>query len=353
MKHLRRPTASHLLIAALLMLITIFTPYHVYSAVRSGKQHEKQRVVKDSKVKTGAEVAARVKSLKEHNKEVRAAFKAFERRGRVPKMGEALLMSATIEFQETTDAAKRSQRRLFRKASFTPLEQTTVSGGGYELILVPSLEVDGEWQGTAICTRYDEYGYIVEQYASNLVTVADYSGNTTVVYEVRYENGTPYLLHEPGMYTGFALGMTIAEHQAHFGTPPPLNIEPWQFVTSEQQQLYYELHPQQREYDLNPYRSPDMEQPSVARATKPLFMRASFQRSDRAIDRGFVRNCGVHAVGCGPGPGAMFSPREKKYFVNVAFGCAGAALTCRGNPQCTSLACAGVAVARLPILFGY
>jgi hypothetical protein len=336
------------------MLTLTSTCAPVSAGVVAQKQHEKQSVIRDSKVKTGTEAAGRVKSLKEHNKDVQAALKAFEKRGHTPKVDEALLLRATIDFVETPgNAGKSGARALFQKAGFSSQAQTTISGNGYELILVPSIEADGEWQGTAICTRYDEYGYVVEQYASNLVTVADYSGNTAVVYEVRYEDGTPYLLHEPGMYTGFTLGMTIMEHQAFFGTPPPLNIEPWQFVTPEQQQLYYELHPQQREYDLNPYRSPDMEQAPVARVAKPSFMRVGFQRSDRAIDRGFVRNCGVHAVGCGPGPGAMFSPKEKKYFVNVVAGCAGVAIPCRGNPQCTALACAGMALGRLPILFGY
>jgi hypothetical protein len=196
-------------------------------ATPSEQKAEKRWTVKSSDAKSGLEVAARVKSLREHSKDVRAAFKAFEKRGRSPKVEDAVLVSATFEALSVASVGAR-RGGFFLKAGFAQ-EQTSVAGGGYELILVPALVVDGEWQGTAIATRFDEYGYVVDQYTSDIVTVAGYDGSTQVAYEVRYEGETPYLQHEPGMYTGFALGLTIQEHQLYLGAPPPLDIESWQF----------------------------------------------------------------------------------------------------------------------------
>lgn len=106
------------------------------------QQEEKKRTVKDSKVKRGSEVAERVKRLKETNKSVLAAFKKFEKNGRKPQIEDSLLISGTI--LEEASSNSRNGRSLIQKASIKPHQQTTISSDGYELILTPSLVVDGE-----------------------------------------------------------------------------------------------------------------------------------------------------------------------------------------------------------------
>jgi hypothetical protein len=351
MKNLLRSTVSYWLVMSMLALTLPLVPQSAaISTSNTPRQQEKKRRVKDSKVKRGPEVTERVKKLKGANKSVLAALKKFEKNGRNPQLEDSLLISGTIS--EELGKSNRSGRGLIQKVGLKP-QQTTVSGNGYELILVPSLVVEGEWQGTAICTRYDESGNVVEQYTSNIVTVEDYDGSTKVVYEVRYEGATPYLVHEPGMYTGFALGATIQEYQTHFGAPPPLDLLPEQFGSPEQEQQYYELYPRQRDYE----REPAQLEQRIARRGGVTFMRASFsQRSDLTPDRFQLRPCGgqmVRMYGCGSSGNLISLANLRDYVVQVSAGCSGTTLACRGNPQCSALACAGVAVARLPVVFGY
>ena len=305
-------------------------------------------------------MAARVKSLKEHSKDVRAAFGAFEKRGRSPKIDDATLVSATFEPQSAAGMKSPRGGGFFVRAGFAQ-EQTSVSGGGYELILVPSLVVDGEWQGTAIATRYDEYGYVIDQFTSDIVTVMDYDGATKVAYEVRYDGGTPYLQHEPGMYTGFALGLTVQEHEIYLGAPPPLDIESWQFPTPIIEQQYYQQNPGQREFQ----REPIMTDQQISRLKGAFiskagfrggasFRRAGFQtRSDRSASREQLRQFCGNPNGCGPSAGAMFSGNVNRWLIQTGARCSGAGVACRGSAQCTLLGCAGAAVSALPYLYGW
>jgi hypothetical protein len=305
-------------------------------------------------------VAARVKSLKEHSKDVRAALDVFEKRGRAPRIDDAKLVTATFETQTALNMNSLRGAGFFLKASFAQ-EQSSVAGGGYELILVPSVVVDGEWQGTAIATRYDEYGYVIDQYTSDIVTVAGDDGGTKMAYEVRYDGGTPYLQHEPGMYTGFALGLTIQEHQTYLGAPPPTDLESWQFPSPEIEQQYYQLYPQQRGYQQEPM--PDsgpVAQLKGAFYTKASFLsgasfrRASFQaRSDRAASRQQLRQFCGNPNGCGPSMGAMFSGNVNRWLVQTGARCAGVGVVCRGNAECTLLGCTGGAISALPALYGW
>jgi hypothetical protein len=50
------------------------------------------------------------------------------------------------------------------------------------------------------------------------------------------------------MYTGFALGLTIQEHQTYLGAPPPVDLESWQFPSPEVEQQYYQQYPEQQQY---------------------------------------------------------------------------------------------------------
>lgn len=146
-------------------------------------------------------------------------------------------------------------------------------------------------------------------------------------YEVSFENGQPYLMHEAGMYSGFALGVPIQEHQAQFGTAAPLDLESWQFATPEQQQHYYEMYPQQLEYDRTPSErnSPTMQQQQISRVGGAKFRRASFQaRSDRAIER-FQMRCGN--TGCGPTITQVY-PGLGRWARNTGIACGSAAGGC-------------------------
>ena len=352
-RHMRAVTIFLLV----LIVLGLIVPMGPHSLATAGDQKNKGRkyTVKGSKMKSGQEVTARIRNLKEHNKDVRAAFNTFEKRGRTPKFDDALLINATLE--PSSLAVNNTRSSLFRKASFTQ-EQTTISGNGYELILVPSVVIDGEWQGTAIATKYDEYGYVVDQYASNIVTVPDSEGNTAAVYEVRYDNGIPYLQHEPGMFTGFTLGLTIQEHQYTYGAPPPLDLQSWQFPSTEVEQQYYDYYPEQQQFQREQMLEQQVSQwkgavykPATFRS-RAFYSRASFQaRSDRAASREQLRQFCGNPNGCGPGPGAMFTPRQKQFLLQGGLACAGAAMSCRGNPQCSAWACAGGFVSQLYVLF--
>ena len=304
-------------------------------------------------------MAARVKSLKGHSKDVRAALGAFEKRRRAPKIDDATLVTATFESQTAMSTNTPRGADFFLKTSFAQ-EQSSVAGGGYELILVPAVVVDGEWQGTAIATRYDEYGYVIDQYTSDIVTVAGDDGGTKMAYEVRYEGGTPYLQHEPGMYTGFALGLTIQEHQTYLGAPPPLDLESWQFPSPAMEQQYYQQYPEQRQLQRELMPDGPVARLKGAFYTKANFLsgasfkRTSFQaRSDRSASRNQLRQFCGNPNGCGPSMGAMFTGNVNRFLIQTGARCTGAGVACRGNAQCTLLGCAGAAVSALPHLYGW
>jgi len=220
--------------------------------------------------------------------------------------------------------------------------------------------VDGEWQGTAIATKYDDYGYVIDQYTSDIVTVENYDGGTKVAYEVRYEGGTPYLQHEPGMYTGFALGLTIQEHQTYLGAPPPLDLESWQFPSPAMEQQYYQQYPEQRQLQRELIPDGPVAQLNGAFYTKANFLsgasfrRASFQaRSDRSASRQQLRQFCGNPNGCGPSMGVMFTGNVNRFLIQTGARCSGVGVACRGNAQCTLLGCAGGAVSSLPYLYGW
>jgi hypothetical protein len=164
--------------------------------------------VKDFKVKKGAEVAAKVRKFKENNENVRAALRYFEKKGKTPKIDEAFAITGSVSNSNGTTALN-SSRSFIRPASFT--QQSSVSDGNVEIIFVPEYSTDGEWQGTVIASRYDDYGSLVEQYvAESILVMPDpntYSWDE--VYEAPVYGGevTPPI-SEPGMYTDYNWGTT-------------------------------------------------------------------------------------------------------------------------------------------------
>jgi len=80
-----------------------------------------------------------------------------------------------------------------------------------ELIFVPDYDTQGEWQGTIIANRYDEYGGLLEQYVAQsiLVTPDPNSAAWDEVYEAPVFGGEVQSpISEPGMYTDYNWGTT-------------------------------------------------------------------------------------------------------------------------------------------------
>jgi hypothetical protein len=298
----------------------------------------RRKNVKNAVARMGAEVAAHVKKLKEQNKEVRAALKAFERNGRTPKIDDALMISGTVE-QVAIDKSGYG-RSLFQKASFRP-QQETISGDGYEATFVPSYQQGNEWQGTVIATHYDQYGNVMDQRTFNVAMRDPYSdGNWETIFEVSYQDNGSWLDWEPGM---------IDDQYFQWG------------VGLEEQP--------NREYQREQLRDqPMMEQQQVSRLGRVMFERAGFLPS---ASRMIFARTGLRPVQNGLSPPAFqYDPRTggytgyryppappqvRRYAVNVAFGCAGAAAACRvAGPwtfQCVGGWCLGAAIAALPTLF--
>jgi hypothetical protein len=163
------------------------------------------------KIKKGTEVAAKVKKLRESNREVAAALKLFEDKKRPPKIDNAFAITGTLS---------RSTAELFtggptlRKASFT--QTTAIAGTDVELIFVPVLTLDMEWQGTVISNLYDSTGAIAGQYVADSVLIMPdpnlYAWDE--VYEAPVYRGTVLAaIAEPGMFTNVDLGIPLSQQQ--------------------------------------------------------------------------------------------------------------------------------------------
>lgn len=169
--------------------------------------------IKDFKIKKGPEVAAKVRKLKESSENVRAALKYFDKKGHAPKIDDAFAVVGSTLHPKTT-IASTGQNSLYQLASFTKASSfapQTISDGNVEIIFVPAYSVGGEWQGTVIANRYDEYGSLVEQYvAESILVMPDpntYSWDE--VYEAPVFGGEVQApISEPGMYTEYNWGNT-------------------------------------------------------------------------------------------------------------------------------------------------
>lgn len=308
------------------------------SAVTSAQSpHNRQRSVRNAVAKTGAEVAARIRQLKEQNREVRAALRAFERNGRAPKLDDALMISGTVERSTATN--NNYGRGLFHKASFRPTQET-ISGDGYEATFIPSYHQGNEWQGTVIATHYDEYGNIMDQRTFNVAMYDPYSnGNWQVIFEVSYQESGSWLDWEAGM---------IDDQYFQWGTG--LNEQP------------------NREYQQQQLREQPMMEQQVSQLQRGMFEWAVFLPSK---SKATLVRAGFRPVQNGLSPPAFqYDPRTggytgyryppappqvRRYAVNAAFGCAGAAAACRvAGPwtfQCVGGWCLGAAIAAIPTMF--
>ena len=377
MKKMFRSVAVYLVSAAV-CLLPVAGPRRSASAAgherREGQQQ--QAAVRDVQVKRGAEVAARVRQLRETNRNVRAALREFEKRGRRPKINDAVMLTGAVGpaaaasngtrlggavFQNAGAVFQNAGFPAFRNPGFLAArQQTTLREGNIELTLVTTLDLPDEWQGTIIARGYDSYGNLLDEYVANAVLTAPPYDHTqwTTRYETSFVDGAPYLMHQPGMFTGFALGTAVADHQTYTGAPPPLDIEGWQFPTYEIEQQYYQLYPSQWQYQTYEERQQYYERQreyemmrqseTIARrggatyrpaayrkgagARGAVFRPAVFQpRSDRSASREELRAFCGNPNGCGPSLGQVmqpYTPRIRSWAVDTGARCAAAAGGC-------------------------
>lgn len=202
-----RSAVSCIIIAA--MFILTAAPL-CYPVVAQSNQHTNNQ---SSKAKSGPEVAARVKALKESSKSVREALKAFETKGHKPKIEDSSAITGTHASNKTAQTSGGNSV-FFQNASF--MKKSEIGDDYVEMIWVPTLSIEYEWQGTAIANRYDAYGNLIDQYVANIVMVMP-DHNTyswDVVYEVPYYEGAPLEpIYEPGMYTYVDLGTPLSDQQ--------------------------------------------------------------------------------------------------------------------------------------------
>lgn len=208
MKNLFRLATSALLLAAIFGLAI---PMSLRSTEASlGEPAAKG--VKDFKVKKGAEVAAKVRKFKESSENVRAALRYFDKKGRPSKIDDAFSITGTASSSKTTTASINNS--LIRPASFikpSSFASQDFTEGNVELIFVPDYDTQGEWQGTVIANRYDDYGSLLEQYVAQsiLVTPDPNSAAWDEVYEAPVFGGEVQPpISEPGMYTDYNWGTT-------------------------------------------------------------------------------------------------------------------------------------------------
>jgi hypothetical protein len=188
-----------------------FTSHSVYAGTRV----EQDQRTNEVKVKRGPEVGARVKKLKERNKAVRRALGTFEQKNHAPSIDESWAISGKLPHSQTATLKNCTTCGMFRKASFRA--QDIVSGEGAEVIMVPTVSTDSEWQGTIIATSYDEAGNFLEQYVADIALIKRYDDIQPWfdVYEVSFDGTNAWIESDPslGMVTdpGFEFGRSVYE----------------------------------------------------------------------------------------------------------------------------------------------
>jgi hypothetical protein len=179
------------------------------------KLQDQETKAKDAKVKTGSEVAQRVKQLKQANKDVRNALGMFEnnekKNGHKPKIEESRSFTSRVSLPPQARMGNCKTCPPLKKVGFHP--QDPASDDVIEIIFVPTYVTSTEWQGTVIATLYDGLGNFLDQYIADVVIWPDaVTTEPTVVYEVSFEAGQAWLQSDA------TLGM-ITDPNFQWGTP--------------------------------------------------------------------------------------------------------------------------------------
>ena len=193
----------HRVVVALLSLALFSTAFLLSSNQQARMAQASQN---RNHFKQGAEIAQRVKDLRQYNKNVRAALGQFEKNGKRnhnnPKLDNAVWVSqdpargaAAFDRMNTTPSP-------FRKVSLKP-QEPDYSDYGVEMILIPTFYDDDEWQGTVILNGFDPSGNYLGQYVANVAMAVDSTETWDVYYEEAYYEGQGYLLYgNPGFELG-------------------------------------------------------------------------------------------------------------------------------------------------------
>ena len=163
------------------------------------------------KVKKGAEVTAKVTKLRDSNRDVGASFKSVEAKKRTHKINNSFAIAGKLG---SLKAQMLPGGPTLEKASF--MQTSVVTGTDVELIFVPVLNDDMEWQGTVISTLYDITGAVVGQYvAESILIMPDpnlYAWDE--VYEAPVYNGVVLgAISQPGMFTNVDFGIPLNQQQ--------------------------------------------------------------------------------------------------------------------------------------------
>jgi hypothetical protein len=183
-------------------------------AAKAGNKTQKRekrtlsRAGKDFRVKKWAEVAAKVRKLKDSNKNVRAALKVFEDKKRTPKIDASFSISGSLGSSKT---ALNNRGQSFQShAMFEP--QSSITGDYLEIIFVPVLSLDMEWQGTVIADLNDSSGNLVAEYVADSVLIMPdpnfYAWDE--IYEAPvYDGIAEPAIAGPGLFTNIDLGVPL------------------------------------------------------------------------------------------------------------------------------------------------
>jgi hypothetical protein len=137
----------------------------------------------------------------------------------MPKVDASFAINGSLGSLKT---GLNNRGQFFQNVSFE--QQSSISGDSIEIIFVPVLNQDMEWQGTVISDLYDSGGNIVGEYVAESVLVMPdpnlYAWDE--IYEAPVNNGVVEpAIAEPGMYTNVDLGVPLDQQVLSSNTYPP------------------------------------------------------------------------------------------------------------------------------------
>jgi len=187
-----------------------------------------RRAGKEFKVKKGAEVAAKVRKLKDSNKSVRAALKVFEDKKRPPKIDQSFAINGALG---SSKVGVNSRGNVFQRVSYE--QQSSISGEYVDIIFVPVLSQNMEWHGVVIADLYDSSNNLVNEYVAVSVLVMPDSSLYAwdEVYEAPvYDGVVQPPIAEPWMYTNLDVGVPLDQQQISADVNRGVSIIPASYV---------------------------------------------------------------------------------------------------------------------------
>ena len=127
----------------------------------------------------------------------------------------------------------------FVAVNYSP--QQTLTGDGIEILVIGFVSLFDEWQGSTITTFYNSDGSFDQQYVADIVITRDPYNRSEwqCRFEVQFDGGAGYLHSQPGMFTGFKLGLPIDQQPE----PPSMDLLPTQFPDPATRSQFYAMYP--------------------------------------------------------------------------------------------------------------